>query len=274
VAVTEREGTLDFGARSNESVYGAFDERESSSKDSPFPRKARRAVETELLPFIVGIVDDEAMLVKVQALRESAYGHHLPAIAAAFGMADPVDRLADVTLFYAQDKSTGRMVGSARVQSNLSGPLHIEKSIVLPEERQGQLLCEVSRLTVLPGYIPPVRLALVKALHLFCIANQIGGVVAGSRRSLLRQYLNLGFSDLYGDERLVPLAYVGGLEHRILFRDTVTSEAESRARSHPDHGFVFRTFHPDILVFRKVLEQTSAGLGSSRYDQIYSSKAA
>jgi hypothetical protein len=195
-------------------------------------------------------------------------------MAAAFGKADPVDRLADVTVFYVEDKATGRVVGSARIQNNRSGPLQIERSLVLPKERQGQLLCEVSRLTVLPGYIPPVRLALVKALHLFCIANQIGGVVAGARRSLLRQYLSLGFSDLYGDERLVPLVHGGGLEHRILFRDTVTSEAESRARRHPDHGFVFRTYHPDILVFQNLLSQTWRGLQSAQYDKRYSSKAA
>jgi hypothetical protein len=70
---------------------------------------------------------------------------------------------------------------------------------------------------------------------------------------------------------MVPLAHGSGLEHRILFRDTVTSEAESRARMHRSHDFVFRTYHPDINVFETVLAKTSTALEA---ELRYSSKAA
>lgn len=266
-------GRFDFGARSNESSYGALDD-EIRIRPDVLSRSRPSSVAVESLPFTLGVVDSEAMLAKVQSLRASAYGHHLPGLAATFGKPDPVDRLDDVTVFYAEDKVSGRLVGSARLQSNRSGPLQIERSLLLPPERRCQLLCEVTRLTVLPGYLPPVRLALVKALHLFCIATQTGGVVAGARKNLLRAYLNLGFCDLYGDDRLVLLAHAGGLEHRVLFRDTVTSEAHSRARNHPDHAFVFRTYHPDIVVFQNVVSQTSRGLGAVAAAERYNSKAA
>jgi hypothetical protein len=275
--MTDEFRPIDHGPRSNESVFGSLEEPApvASWTDEPatIAPTDRHEVIVEFLPFTIGIVDSEDLLAKVQVLRAAAYGHHLPDLASKFGRSDPMDRLPAMTVFYAQDKDTGRMVGTARLQTNLHGPLQIEASLELPAKRKGQLLCEVTRLAVLPGYAHPVRLALVKAIHLFCIANQIGGIVVGSRRSLLRQYLNLGFSCLYGDDRLVPLAHGSGLDHRILFRDTVTSEAESRARNHPDHAFVFRTYHPDIQVFNLLLEQTSRALVVRR-ESIYSSKAA
>ncbi len=57
---------------------------------------------------------------------------------------------------------------------------------------------------------------------------------------------------MFEDERLVPLAHGAGLEHRILFRDTVNAEAESRANNQPYYNFMFRTYHPDIRIFESV----------------------
>lgn len=268
---------IDHGPRSNESEFGDLEDADNavSWRDKSRWRivDRDREVIAELLPFTVGIVDSEEQLARVQALRAAAYGHHLPEYAAKFARPDPMDRLPAMTVFYARDKDSGRMIGTARLQTNLYGPLQIEGSLELPPQHRGSLLCEVTRLAVLPGCPYPVRLALVKAIHLFCIANQIGGIVVGSRRSLLRQYLNIGFGCLYGDNRMVPLAHGSGLDHRILFRDTVTSEADSRAKAHPDHAFVFRTYHPDILVFHSVLGQSSRTLGTAD-GSIYSSKAA
>ncbi len=242
--------TLDHGPRSNASDFGAL----------AAPVRAASEVITHSLPFRVRVVCDEAQLLRVQALRQAAYGRHLPEQAASFGSADPLDRLSDTTIFFAEDKATGLVVGSARVQSNRHAPLQIERSVELPEARRGQLLAEITRLCVMPGYDQPVRLALVKASHLFCIATQIGGVLAGSRRSLLRTYENLGFSDLFGDQRMCPLLHAGGLPHRVLFRDTVTSEAMARERRHPDYDFVFRDYHPDIAIFEALAAAQSAAL--------------
>lgn len=223
------------------------------------PRRANAVVE-HLLAFRVRVVTTEAQLLRVQALRQTAYGRHLPEQAAAFGAADPLDRLPETTLFFAEDKATGAIVGSARVQTNRHAPLQIERSVELPEQHRGRLLAEITRLCVMPGYDHKVRLAMVKASHLLCIGMQIGGVLAGSRRSLLRTYESLGFTDLYGDERMCPLLHAGGLPHRVLFRDTVTSEAMARERRHPDYDFVFRDFHPDIAIFEALAAAIAGGL--------------
>ena len=257
--------SIDHGLRSNDSSFASFSDQperthQRTAPSIAMPPRLREAI----LPFTVGLVSTEAQLQRVQALRALAYGHHLPGLAASFARPDPLDLDEDITLFYAEDKHSGKMVGSARIQSNRRGPLQIERSLELPRERRGQLLSEVTRLSVLPGYDHPVRMALVKACQIFCIAMQIGGILAGSRRSLLRQYLNLGFKDLYGDERMMPLAHGGGLEHRILFRDTVTSEAEFRANNQPNYEFLFRTFHPDIRIFESIAGRL-AGAGGADY---------
>jgi len=263
---------IDHGPRANESAFGAFDPTPAGMSTRAAGDAARLL--HAALPFVLRVADSEADLARVQALRVRAYGHHLPGLAEVFGQPDPFDRSRDVTLFYAQDKASGEFVGAARFQTNVHGPLQIERSLELPASCQGRLLAEVTRLVVRPGYIPPVKLALVKAMHLFCIANQIGGVVAAARHSITRQYLHLGFNDLYGDMRLVPMAHGSGMAHRVLFRDTVTSEADARARGHPDYAFVFRTYHPDIQIFQPVLSQSHRGLASDAEHAAYSSKAA
>ena len=250
------------GPRANDSNFAAL--AAPAERDGPGHRAS--PVIAYCLPFRVRVVTDEAQLLRVQALRQTAYGRHLPAQAASFGSADPLDRLSDTTVFFAEDKESGVMVGSARVQSNRSSALQIERSIELPPQRRGQLLAEITRLCVLPGYDQPVRLAMVKASHLFCIAMQIGGVLAGSRRSLLRTYENLGFTDLFGDDRMCPLLHAGGLPHRVLFRDTVTSEAMARERRHADYDFVFRDYHPDIAIFEALAATVASGL-RNRHDE-------
>lgn len=242
-------GSIDFGPRSNDSCFAGLDKPVDTPDAQASMAPPAAAAVGSPLAFRVGLVASEADLLRVQALRQAAYGHHLPALAANFGQADPVDRWPDVTVFYAEDKASARMVGSARIQCNRTQPLQIERSTVLPRHLSGRLLAEISRMTVIAGYAHPVKLALVKAIHLYCIAMQIGGIVCASRPSLMRQYLSIGFADLYGDERMVPMAHGGGLDHRVLFRDTVTSEAHHRERGHRDYDFVFRTFHPDIEVF-------------------------
>jgi len=259
------------GLRSNDSGFGSLDESPRDGLlDGPLEQAMPRAspVIERSLPFKVRVVCDEAQLLRVQALRQTAYGRHLPAQAASFGSADPLDRLVDTTIFFAEDKATGAVVGSVRVQSNRTAPLQIERSIELPPQRRGQLLAEITRLCVRPGYDQPVRLALVKASHLYCIAMQIGGVLAGSRRTLLRTYENLGFTDLFGDERMCPLLHAGGLPHRVLFRDTVTSEAMARERRHPDYDFVFRHYHPDIAIFEALSAAIAGGL-RNKSDEVW-----
>lgn len=217
----------------------------------------------ELLGFTVRVVDNTADLERVRQLRSAAYGHHLPLLAAQFGQADPLDEDPDVVIFCAEDKITGEIVGSCRIQINRSRPLQIHSCIEEPSHLRGMLVSEITRLVVQPSYGDRlVRMALVKACHLHNIATQVAGIYAGSRPALMRQYRALGFSDLFGDNREVPLTYAGGIPHRILWLDSVRAEADWSAMKHPYYKFVFRTWHPDIMIFSRAftgIARASAG---------------
>ena len=206
--------------------------------------------EQQVLPFIVRTVRTERQLKDIQALRAKAYGHHLPGLKDAFGEADPLDLHPDVTVFYAEDKTTGEVIGAVRIQTNRSGPLQIERSMELPDEFAGKLLAEITRLTVLPGQPLMVRMALMKALQMYCVTIQVACVLAGSRSSLIRIYQNLGFSDVHEDERQVPLLHAGNLGHRVLKCYVASGERRLREMNNrPVYDFVFGAYHPDIVLF-------------------------
>ena len=267
------EQSILYPPRSNDSMFDTLSvetsQRNLREVVPSLVSRARPRLAESVLPFTIGVVSTEAQLLRVQALRATAYGHHLPGMAATFARPDPVDLQDDIILFYAEDKQSGALVGSARIQINRRNPLQIERSLELPSHLAGQLLSETTRMIVLPGYNHPVRLALVKACQLYSTAMQISGALAGARHSLLRQYKALGFRDLWNDERMVPLMHGGGLPHRILFRDLVVAESESRLNNQPYYNFLFTIYHPDIRVF-----ETLPGRLAATYDSEYEARAA
>lgn len=205
-----------------------------------------------ILGFIVRIVDNAHDLQRVRQLRSLAYGHHLPLLAEQFGKEDPLDEDPDVVIFCAEDKATGNIVGSCRVQVNRNRPLQIQSCIEEPEHLRGRVMAEITRLVVHPNYGDRyVRMALSKACHLYNIGTQVSGVYAGARAAMLRQYKLIGFTDLYEDKREVPLTYAGNMPHRILWIDSVSAEGTWAAQKNPFHEFAFRTWHPDIMIFAK-----------------------
>lgn len=224
----------------------------SAQISQPVRQESYGSPKREILGFTVRTVDNEYDLARVRKLRSLAYGHHLPLMAAQFGHEDPLDEDPDVVVFCAEDKATGELVGSCRIQVNRNRPLQIHTCIEEPEHLQGLLVSEITRLVVHPAYGDKwVRIALFKAILLHNQAMQVAGVYAGARSVLMRQYRLLGFEDLYGDKREVPLTYAGGMPHRVLWLDCITLEAKWSVINHPYYQFGFKTWHPDISIFSK-----------------------
>lgn len=199
--------------------------------------------------------------------RSLSYGHHLPALKQPFASPDPVDMAPGTAVLVCTDKRSGHAVGTARVQVSTHGPLLIEQAIELPEAMAGHARAEITRLSAVPGADPLVKLALWKAAWLYCQAAQVRWMVIGARReSLVRQYRRLGFVDLHADGRCVPLAYAGGVPHRVLVFDSMTAERAWHAAKNGLYGFMIDTLHPDIDLFappplNSVLLQQQAHLG-------------
>jgi len=150
------------------------------------------------------------------------------------------------------DKASGSAVGTAHFQTNAGGPLLIEHSVSLPEAMRSDTRAEITRLSAIAGADPLVKLSLMKASYLFCMATQIRWMVIGARNeALVRQYRMLGFKDVFDDDRMVPLRHAGRLDHRVLAFTVIAAERTWREPRHQLYEFIFETSHPDIQLFSK-----------------------
>jgi len=202
---------------------------------------------TSELSFTVRIAPDAATLREACAVRALAYGHHVPAMAQALAEPDAVDFAPGTVVLVCRDKASGQVIGTARIQRNHPQPLPIEASVVLPDALAGRARAEITRLAIRPGADALLRPMLIKACWLYAVAAQIRTLVIGARSpALIRIYRGLGFIDLLGAGKQVPLAHAGGLPHSVLCFDVVAAERQWHAAQHGLYGFMVETWHPDL----------------------------
>lgn len=208
------------------------------------------SIETSPLSFTVTLARSEDDLRAAARVRSEAYGHHVPALRHALEAPDALDRVPGVAVLLCRDKLTGKALGTARVVCSSAHRLQLEASVALPAPLRAQPRAEITRLAVLGGADPQVRLMLFKAGYLFCLATQTRWLVIGARsEALIRIYRRLGFVDVFGPDTLVPLAHAGDLPHRILAFDVVAAERTWLAAGHGLYPFMIETYHPDLRLF-------------------------
>jgi hypothetical protein len=215
---------------------------------------------TSTLGFTVRIALDRNDLKAACAVRSEAYGRHIPGLRKALEEPDAIDQSASAVVLICEDKASGGVIGTARVQTGSQGPLLIEECVALPALQARHGRAEVSRIATLSGADVSVKVALWKASYLYCIATQSRWMIIGARNeALVRQYRRLGFEALYPDSGPVPLHYAGGLPHHVLTFDTYAAERTWKAGQHGLYDFVFETHHPDIQLYApKVARRTEA----------------
>jgi hypothetical protein len=203
------------------------------------------------LSFTVFPARTETQLRAACRVRALSYGRHLPGIASVWDEPDQLDRDPQAVVFVATSKVTGEPLGTVRLATNALQPTQIERSASVPHSISGGLMAEVTRLAVLAGSTDPaVKLGLMKAAYLHCLAHQVRWMVIGARSdALVRQYRRLGFTDLDDQAVEVPLAHAGGLPHRVLVFDVVSAERNWLAALHPFYQFMVGCYHPDIQIF-------------------------
>jgi GNAT superfamily N-acetyltransferase len=204
---------------------------------------------TERLPFTVRRVESEDSLNKAVRIRHAAYARHLPDFARTLAMPEACDYADDTIVLLAESKLDGSPLGTARIQTNQNGALHLEESIELPDWLQGRRLAEVTRLGVDEGRIGRVvKIALIKAAFEFCEQNGIDHAVVTGRAPIDRQYEQLLFRDVFADKAMVPLHHVGNIPHRVMAFEIATGEERWTEARHPMLAFFRHTRHPDIDV--------------------------
>ena len=219
------------------------------------PRSAsmRKGPKRSELPFTVKLVRTNQQLTQAVTIRSEAYTRHLPSFGTTLKEPEKLDRSGDAIVFLAEGKSDNAPLGTMRVQTNFENPLTLETSIELPERFRHRAAAGVSRLAVKAGPRGRlVKLALFKALHRYCLAKQVEWILIGARPPLDETYCELGFTDVFEDGRLRPLASAAMQPHRIMCFEVFTAERKWHEISHPLYLFMGQRYHPDIEIFASV----------------------
>src|SRR5690606_6730734 len=201
------------------------------------------------LSFDVRVARTEAELAEACQVRAQAYGHHLGEAVAHFAEVEALDRSLHTTVLLVRDKASGQAIGTARIQASRRQPLVIEGSVALPRAMATQPRAEVTRLAVLSGTDPMVKLAIMKAVYHFCLAQGIRWLVIGARcEALARGYRHLGFEHFLPAGQMVPLAHAGAMRAVILTMDVQAARQYWEEGGHRLQAFMLGTAHQDMPV--------------------------
>lgn len=228
--------------------YRADDETQLGTCKSARPTTAKHE-----LPFRIRIVRNEEQLSKAVHIRAQAYERHWPNLYLQLQSPEEQDRNPNSLIFLAELKEDGEPVGTMRVDTNLVTPLPVTDSINLPNSILNRTIAYVTRLGVKQGNQGSlVKLALFKSLHRYCIAKQLHWMLVGIRPPGDRDYVRLGFSDIYEKDRLIPITSSNGVPVRLMSFEVITAERRWHEARNPLYKFMFDDYHPDIEIFSSV----------------------
>ncbi len=218
--------------------------------ETPAPRPALTVVpalqKSERMPFTIRIVQDDVGFEKAVAIRRAAYHRHLPEFAEKMEI-EAADTRDGTVVLLAESKLDGAPLGTMRIQTNAYGPLAVEQSVNLPEPYASSRLAEATRLGVAGGMVGRVvKVALCKALWMFCELHEIDYMVITARSPLDREYEAMLFQDVFGLNEYRPMAHVGNLPHRVLAKDVAAARQRWEEARHPLFNYMVHTHHPDI----------------------------
>jgi hypothetical protein len=207
----------------------------------------------QLLPFRIRIVRNEEQLGRAVRIRAEAYERHWPNLYLQLQSPEQQDRNPNSLIFLAEHKNDGSAVGTMRVDTNLVTPLPITDAVDLPANIRSRPIAYVTRLGVKQGGQGSlVKLALFKSLHRYCLAKQLFWMLVGIRPPGDRDYVRLGFVDVFEEKQLVPIFSSGGIPVRLMAFEVISAERRWKETHHPLYKFMFDDYHPDIEVFSSV----------------------
>jgi hypothetical protein len=223
----------------------------------------KELTQSESLPFVVRCVRNEAELAKAVAIRRSAYGRHVPELAARFALPEASDLDGSSRVLVALSKLDGMPLGSMRFRTNQYQPLDLEQSVSLPDSLKNRVLSEATRLAVSQAAVGRVvKAMLMKAMFLHCEASGVDCMVVTARHPMDRFYHWLLFEDVFPGGDFVPMAHVGMIPHRVMNCDLVATKRRWIECEHPWYSLFFGTHHPDI----ELTSATAVGTGHG-YDR-------
>lgn len=201
----------------------------------------------------VCLVRNEEQLRRAVRVRHDAYHRHLPDLAAKLEDPEVHDRLPNSVVLLAESRATSRPLGTVRIHTNLQAPNEFEASLSLPDRYNSSAIAHISRLAVDAGAdATTVKLALFKALYKYCEATQIRWMMVGAKPPLDRQYVRLGFEDVFSRQELKLIPSSGGIPVRIMAFEVPSAERRWLAQNHPYYSYIFLSYTPEIEVFSSI----------------------
>jgi len=241
-----REPSLD-SSRLRSNVLTISDEDLHSSRGIPVQSRGTD------LPFTVRLVRTEEHLLKAVQVRAQAFLRHAPQFGALLMKPEEADRTRGNVVLLAESKSTGDPEGSIRVETNLTFRTELEAVISLPDFLRDKTIAQVGRLGVKSGPDGTlVKRALFKALYRFCLATQIDYMLVAARTPVDREFMKLGFREVFEEPTLLSFPSQGKKHLRLFVFDVPAGERTWREAKHPLYKFMIEDFHPDIEIFSSV----------------------
>ena len=162
--------------------------------------------------------------------------------------AEEEDFRGDAAMVVAECKTTGRILGSMRLITNLHEPLLIESMVTLPPQFHSKVLLEAWRLTVRPGTEGRmVTSALYKVLYEACWHARIDHILVVARNPVDRLYRAMQFKDAI-DGKKITLSNTLALPHGLYYLPVQEADALWLQAACPLYRFMAGTHHPDIEV--------------------------
>lgn len=222
-----------------------------------------------LLPFTVRLSKTYEDLAKVVQIRSSSYGRHVPEIGHLLASPESDDFRDDVLHLIVESKLDGSVLGSIRLQPNITRPLRIEGECEMPEKYQVPRKIELMRLGVKNGADGlSVNFAIYKACCEICYRCGFEYIFVAGRNPLNRLYKALQYEDVL-DGETVPLSYAAGIQHNI-FALPVDKIHELCDKTYPTfRRFLCEEDHPDIdidydTIFECFGQRKEATVGADR----------
>lgn len=207
------------------------------------------------LPFRIRIASSDEDIHKAVAVRTQAYGRHVPGMETVLKDPEPDDYRDDAVLLIAESKEDGQVLGSLRLITNATHPLHLEQEVALPTAFKGCRLLEAWRLTVLNNeQARMVAAALYKSLFEISLRCDIDYVLVAARPPVDRIYRSMQFKDALAGEKLV-LSNTLNIPHGLYYIPVREAATLWRIAKWPLYPFMALTKHPDIEIDHDVVRR-------------------
>ncbi|MEK8087147.1 hypothetical protein WNB94_12050 [Aquabacterium sp. A3] len=209
-----------------------------------------------MLPFRVRLASDLKDLEKIAHQRAEAYRRHQPDLVHALSLHEPEadDLRADVVHLMAET-SSGKLVGSMRLNTNINKPLRFEKEFSLPSCFRGQPLLEAGRMTAASG--PDGKLvvsALIKYAFEISYRAGIEYLLLIARSPIDRIYKALTFEDVFPGKKVETSAQPG-VPVSLFYIPIGTVDQRLREASCPFYEFLAETQHEGADIDYTIVHQ-------------------